>query len=442
MRSTDSMFKQGAGRSLFFSTTAFAVSFAVWGLISALAPTFTQAYQLSATEKSLMIALPVLLGSLGRLPAGMLADRYGGRRIFAAMLVLAAIPAALIGLSTSYTQLLVLGLFLGLAGTTFPVGVGFTSKWFSSEKQGSALGVYGMGNIGQSIAVFGAPVLASALGAWRPVFFIFAVLSLIWGIVFYLFARDAAQTAKPKTLAENLSVLKRSPLAWVLSLFYFLTFGGFVALAIYLPTLLIDQFALTPTDAGARTAGFVLLATLMRPLGGWLAEPEGRCARVAVRFCVDCRFRFLDELRMDADLYHRRARRRCRARFGQRRGLQTRAAVFPERDRDGDGTRRRVRRTWRILPAARPRCAPRRDRFLHTWFRLPRAFCLDVSRCQLPCSHQAQGWRERIKRCFQPASRTLIYEHDKTVLFPFPRAALLLRASARPRAEANPHAFE
>lgn len=165
MSSTDSTLKQGAGRALFFSTTAFAVSFAVWGLISALAPTFTQAYQLSATEKSLMIALPVLLGSLGRLPAGMLADRYGGRKIFAALLVLAAIPAALIGLSTSYTQLLVLGLFLGLAGTTFPVGVGFTSKWFSSEKQGSALGVYGMGNIGQSIAVFGAPVLASALGA-------------------------------------------------------------------------------------------------------------------------------------------------------------------------------------------------------------------------------------------------------------------------------------
>lgn len=293
MSSTDSTFKRGAGRALFFSTTAFAVSFAVWGLISALAPTFTQAYQLSATEKSLMIALPVLLGSLGRLPAGMLADRYGGRKIFAAMLVLAAIPAALIGLSTSYAQLLVLGLFLGLAGTTFPVGVGFTSKWFSGEKQGSALGVYGMGNIGQSVAVFGAPVLAAALGAWRPVFFVFAALSLIWGVVFYLFARDAAQTAEPKTLSENLSVLKRSPLAWVLSLFYFLTFGGFVALAIYLPTLLRDQFALTPTDAGARTAGFVLLATLMRPVGGWLADRTGGARVLLLVFASVAGFGFL-----------------------------------------------------------------------------------------------------------------------------------------------------
>jgi NNP family nitrate/nitrite transporter-like MFS transporter len=168
-----------------------------------------------------------------------------------------------------------LGLFLGLAGTTFSVGVGFTSKWFAPEKQGTALGIYGMGNVGQSIAVFGAPVLALSLGSWRPVFFLFAVVSLLWGAVFYMLARDAAQTAKPKTLAENLSVLRRSPMAWVLSLFYFLTFGGFVALSIYLPTLLRDLFNLTATDAGARTAGFVLLATAMRPIGGWLADRVG-----------------------------------------------------------------------------------------------------------------------------------------------------------------------
>src|SRR5215208_6881115 len=123
-------FKPGASRALFLSTTAFAASFAVWGLMGALAPTFTQIYNLSATNKSLMIAIPVLLGSLGRLPAGMLADRFGGRRVYAALLVLSALPAVAVGFSTSYTQLLFLGLFLGLAGSTFPVGVGFTSKWF------------------------------------------------------------------------------------------------------------------------------------------------------------------------------------------------------------------------------------------------------------------------------------------------------------------------
>ena len=265
----------GAGRALFFSTTAFAVSFAVWGLIAALAPTFTQLYNLSATEKSLLIAIPVLLGSVGRLAAGMLADRFGGRLTFSALLIFSAIPAIAIGFSTSFTQLLIFGLFLGVAGTTFPVGVGFTSKWFAPEKQGTALGVYGMGNIGQSVAVFGAPVLALWLGDWRAVFFVFAAIAVAWGILYYLFARDAAVTAQPKTLAENLSVLKRSKLAWILSLFYFLTFGGFVALALYLPTFLREIFNLSATDAGARTAGFVILATLMRPVGGILADKMG-----------------------------------------------------------------------------------------------------------------------------------------------------------------------
>ena len=113
-------FKPGAARALFFATTAFAVSFAVWGLIAALAPLFTELYKLSATEKSLLIAIPVLLGSIGRIFAGMAADRFGGRIVFSALLIFSAIPAVAIGFSTSYTQLLVFGLLLGVAGTTFP----------------------------------------------------------------------------------------------------------------------------------------------------------------------------------------------------------------------------------------------------------------------------------------------------------------------------------
>lgn len=274
-------FKPGAARALFLSTMAFAVSFAVWGLIGALAPTFAQTYGLSAKAKSLMIAIPVLLGALGRIPAGMLADRFGGRRVFAVLLLLSAIPATLIGFSNSYTALIGLGLFLGVAGSTFPVGVGFTSKWFTPDQQGTALGVYGMGNIGQSIAVFGAPLLVIALGSWQPVFFVFAAIAAIWGVVFFLVARDAESEIKPKTVAENFAVLRREPLAWVLSLFYFLTFGGFVAFSIYLPTLLRDNFKLSAADAGARTAGFVLLATLMRPVGGMLADRKGG-ARILV----------------------------------------------------------------------------------------------------------------------------------------------------------------
>jgi MFS transporter, NNP family, nitrate/nitrite transporter len=267
--------RAGARRALFFSTTAFAVSFAVWGLVAALAPTFAQLYNLSGKSKSLMIAIPVLLGSIGRLPAGMLADRFGGRKVFATLLLLSAVPAIGIGYSTSYTQLLLLGVFLGMAGTSFSIGVSFTSRWFSKEQQGTALGIFGMGNIGQSIAVFGAPILALWFASWRPVFFLFAAVSIVWGIAFYLFARDAESTVKPKSFRENLDVLRQSKLAWILSIFYFLTFGGFVAFSIYLPTLLRDLFKLSPADAGARTAGFVLLATFMRPLGGMLADRFG-----------------------------------------------------------------------------------------------------------------------------------------------------------------------
>jgi MFS transporter, NNP family, nitrate/nitrite transporter len=268
-------FRPGAAKALFLSTTAFGVSFAVWGLVAALAPTFTQLYSLSATQKSLMIAVPVLLGSIGRIAAGMLADRFGGRKVFSALLAFSAIPAIAIGLSTSFSQLVFFALFLGIAGTTFPVGVGFTSRWFAPEKQGSALGVYGMGNIGQSIAVFFAPVLAIWFGDWRTVFFVFAAITLIWGIVFYLSAENDTTTARPRTIAEMLEPLKRSKIAWILSLFYFLTFGGFVALALYMPTFLREIYQLTPTDAGARTAGFVVLATVMRPVGGILADKFG-----------------------------------------------------------------------------------------------------------------------------------------------------------------------
>jgi NNP family nitrate/nitrite transporter-like MFS transporter len=273
--------QQGAGKALFFSTTAFAVTFAVWGLVAALAPTFTQIYGLSGKSKSLMIAIPVLLGSIGRLPAGMLADRFGGRKVFSILLILSAIPAIGIGLSTSYAQLLLLAIFIGISGSSFAVGVSFTSRWFSKEQQGTALGIFGMGNIGQSLAVFGAPVIAASIGSWRSVFFIFAAVSLVWGVVFYLFGRDATVAVSSRTLSENLKILRQSRLAWVLSLFYFLTFGGFVAFSIYLPSLLKDLFSLGPTDAGARTAGFVLLATLMRPVGGMLADRWGG-ARVLV----------------------------------------------------------------------------------------------------------------------------------------------------------------
>src|SRR5262245_47745066 len=204
---------------------------------------------------------------------GLLADRFGGRAVFMVLLALIAVPAWLVPSAGSYRELLAVAFFLGLAGSTFPVGVGYVSRWTPAASQGSALGIYGLGTIGQSAAVFLGPLLAGVVG-WQAVFRGMAGLSIVWAVAFGLLARNAPSAARPAGLGAALKVL-RGRLAWVLALFYFLTFGGFVAFAVYLPTLLRDAFGLRPADAGFRAAGFVLLATLVRPAGGWLSDRIG-----------------------------------------------------------------------------------------------------------------------------------------------------------------------
>ena len=262
-------------RALALSTIGFSITFAVWGMIGALAPKFREMYHLSPVRTSMLIAIPVLLGSVGRLPMGILADKFGGRIVFGLLLLFCLLPAFGVSFTHSYSSLVAWGFLLGCAGTSFSVGVAFTSKWFPAEQQGTALGIYGMGNIGQSIAVFGAPVLFATTGDWRVPFWVFGIAAGVFGLIFLWLARNATVKAPAKKFGEYFGIFKREPIAWVLSLFYFLTFGGFVALGIYLPTLLKDIFGLTPTDAGARVAGFVIFATLMRPVGGWLADRYG-----------------------------------------------------------------------------------------------------------------------------------------------------------------------
>lgn len=263
-----------ASQNLFLATIAFAVAFANWGIISGLAPLLKKELGLSVTQASVMIAIPVLLGSLGRIPLGLLTDRYGGRIVFSILLALTIVPAVALSLDHSYPSLLFWGFWLGLSGTSFAVGVAFVSGWFPPSQQGTTLGIYGAGNIGQSVAVFGGPVLASAVGI-PMTFLIFSSVAVAWAIIFGLSANNAKPPSKSKTLAENIQVLKTEKLAWVLSVFYALTFGGFVALSIYLPTLYKEIFALAPADAGARTAIFVLVATLSRPIGGVLSDRLG-----------------------------------------------------------------------------------------------------------------------------------------------------------------------
>lgn len=259
---------------LALGTVSFAICFAAWGLISAFAPRFRETFHLTATQTAFLVAVPVLLGALLRIATGMLSDRFGGRAVFSLLMIVVAVPAYLVPMVPSYRMLLYVAFFLGMAGSSFAVGVGFVSRWFPPEKQGGALGIYGLGNIGQSAAVFLGPVLAVALG-WQNIFRGMAALLVIWGVAFFFLARNSPKTVRPSGLGAMIQLLSRERLSWVLSLFYFLTFGGFVAFSIYLPVLLKDQFGLKPADAGFRTAGFVVLATLARPLGGWLSDKIG-----------------------------------------------------------------------------------------------------------------------------------------------------------------------
>lgn len=269
--------------ALTFSTLAFAISFAVWGMIAPMAKTFQTTLHLTEQQVWLLIAVPVILGSIIRLPMGMLADRYGGRLVFGLLLLFISLPAFALSYAHTYQALLIGGLILGMAGTSFSVGVAFTSKWFPPEKQGLALGVYGAGNIGQSLALFGVPLLTGLWG-WPMTYRAFAAVAFVYGIIFLLAARDAPVTTAPKPLIAMLKVVSENKLAWVLSLFYFVTFGGFVALGIGLPKLLQELFHLTKQDAGLRVAGFVVVATMMRPLGGWLSDRIGGAKLLMIVF--------------------------------------------------------------------------------------------------------------------------------------------------------------
>jgi MFS transporter, NNP family, nitrate/nitrite transporter len=266
--------QSAANQNLFLATIAFAVAFANWGIISGLAPLLRKELGLSVTQASVMIAIPVLLGSVGRIPLGLLTDRYGGRIVFSILLAFTIVPAVALSLNHSYPSLLFWGFWMGLAGTSFAVGVAFVSGWFPPSQQGTMLGIYGAGNIGQSVAVFGGPVLAGNIGI-PATFLVFSAAAVVWGGIFALSANNAKPPSKSKSLAENIQVLKTEKLSWVLSIFYALTFGGFVALSIYLPTLYKEVFELAPADAGARTAIFVLVATLSRPIGGILSDKIG-----------------------------------------------------------------------------------------------------------------------------------------------------------------------
>jgi NNP family nitrate/nitrite transporter-like MFS transporter len=267
-----------AGLELTLATVAFTVCFYGWSLLGPLAPDIQDDLGLSDFQTSAMTAIPVLLGSIMRIPLGWLTDRYGGRLVFSALM--AFVPIPLVGEAIwhdSLATIVVFGFLLGFAGASFAVGVPFINGWYPPERQGVALGIYGIGMGGTVLAGLTAPTIADHWGLSAP-FWVATGLVAVMAVVFWVVARDAPRSAGARPTAgmfSSLSVFRSSGRAWALTLFYFLTFGGFVAMFLYLPKLLTGVHELSKSDAGARAAGFALLAVVGRPLGGWLSDRIG-----------------------------------------------------------------------------------------------------------------------------------------------------------------------
>ena len=270
---------QGNSRELSLATLSFAICFYAWALLGPLGPDLQDQLGLTDGELALTVSIPVVLGSLMRIPLGVLTDRHGGRRVFTALMAFTPVP--LIGLALfndSWGAVLFFGFLLGFAGASFAVGVPFVNKWYPANRQGFALGIYGVGMGGTVLGALTAPKLVDATSIDVP-FLVAAGLVGTMAVVFWTMAEDAPGSAQGKTgsMLASLSVFRGtgSGRAWALTLFYFMAFGGFVALFIYLPKLLVDVHDLGKPDAGARAAGFALLAVIARPIGGLASDRVG-----------------------------------------------------------------------------------------------------------------------------------------------------------------------
>ncbi|MEH7416618.1 MFS transporter [Neobacillus drentensis] len=261
--------KKATGQ-LFIQTSSLIAGFMVWVIISSLMPFIKEDIQLTSTEVAWATAIPVILGSLLRVPLGYWTNKYGARILFSISFIILLLPIIIISFSNNMLMLIMGGFLLGLGGAVFSVGVTSLPKYYAKTKHGLINGIYGAGNIGTAITSFLAPVLANSFG-WRNTVKFFLILVLLFAIINILLG-DKQERKMSHSLTDQLKVVYKNPKLWVLSLFYFVTFGSFIAFTIYLPSFLVNQFELDKIDAGIRTAGFIALATLFRPVGGWLGD--------------------------------------------------------------------------------------------------------------------------------------------------------------------------
>ncbi|WP_166632570.1 MFS transporter [Streptomyces sp. GC420] len=273
---------------LALATIGFAINFWAWALLSPLGPRFKDILELSSFQQSLLVAVPVVVGSLGRIPVGALTDRFGGRVMFPLVSAATVVPVLYLGLSghSTFAGLLAGGFFLGVGGTAFAIGVPFVSAWFPPERRGLAIGVFGAGMGGTAISALTTVQLVDANGIATP-FLITAAVLVVYALVALLLLRDAPGRSVPtEPLARRLGAAARLGITWQASALYAVAFGGYVAFSVYLPTYLKTEYGLTQTDAANRMAGFVLLAVAMRPVGGWLSDRMGPVRVLAASLAV------------------------------------------------------------------------------------------------------------------------------------------------------------
>jgi len=279
------------GLMLALATGGFAVNFWAWALVSPLGPMFRDNGALGALSESdvaLMVAVPVIVGSLGRIVVGALTDRYGGRVMFPLVSVVSIVPVLFIAFFAlgSYTLMLVGGFFLGIAGTAFAVGVPFVSAWFPPERRGLAVGIFGAGMGGTAISALTTVKLYQGLGSKAP-FLITAGALAVYAVASWLLLRDAPGRVVPTTsLLVRLRATLALPVTWQACVLYAVAFGGYVAFSVYLPAYLKTAHHLQPADAANRMAGFVVIAVVARPVGGWLSDRLGSVPVLATCFGV------------------------------------------------------------------------------------------------------------------------------------------------------------
>ncbi len=273
------------------ATIGFAVNFWAWALISPLGPLFRDTGtlgDLTESDVALLVAVPVIVGSLGRIVVGALTDKLGGRVMFPIVSAATIVPVLFIAFFAldSYALLLVGGFFLGIGGTAFAVGVPFVNGWFPPERRGLAIGVFGAGMGGTAISALTTVKLFNDVGSKAP-FLITAVALAVYAMVAWVVLRDPPGRAAPTTsLLSRLSANARLSITWQASLLYAVAFGGYVAFSVYLPAYLKTAYELSPGGAANRMAGFVVVAVIMRPVGGWLSDRFGAIPVLAAGYAV------------------------------------------------------------------------------------------------------------------------------------------------------------